>query len=152
MFSICNNCIVFIDCDHIAILCFRLSSQCLCTGRSLVVLLITKKNSIRFSVAIKNRTKVFFVFFFLSFFFFFLCVHFLLSFRGSVVSGPLRLCGAQKIELMPKSLNQDQIVTGILWVLMRTDVFCCAPAKDYEILILKNSFNRYLSKPKKLLC
>ena len=26
MLSICNNCIVFIDCDHIAILCFRLSS------------------------------------------------------------------------------------------------------------------------------
>ena len=36
----------------------------------MLLILITKKNSIRFSVAIKNRTEVFF-FFFLSFFFLF---------------------------------------------------------------------------------
>ena len=42
-------------------------------------------------------------------------------------------------------LQHDTLTSllGLAWVLMRTDVFRCAPSKD-EILFQKNSFNRYL--------
>ena len=77
----------------------------------MLLILITKKNSIRFSVAIKNRTEVFFFFFFL-----FFSLRPLSSFLQRV-SCFWAIASVRRVENRTdaeKSLNQDQIVTGIL--------------------------------------
>lgn len=155
MLSICNNCIVFIDCGHIAILCFSLSSSCLCTGRSLVVLLcfmllilITKKNSIRFSVAIKNRTEIFFFFFFL-----FFSLRPLSSFLQRV-SCFWAIASVRRVE---NRIDAEKSKSGSnsYWYPVGADahgrVLLCSRKRLWNF-VLKNSFNRYLSKPTKLLC